>query len=123
MAANFPSLIPSCRIYTPGAVASSNLRHLSLEQTSVRHSSVSYGHTLRMRFMSVSRAQQQSLVSHYAFHAGFEPFDLSTETLSGTNLTFPTGYKWRYSASPTIEEINSQINITVDLELLPPYTI
>ena len=123
MASNFPSLSPSSRVYTPGSVASSNLGHLSGEQTGVRHSSASYGHQLRMTFVSVSRADQQSLVSHYAFHGSFEPFDLATETLVATNLTFPTGYKWRYSESPAIEEVNGQINISVSLELLPPYTI
>tara|TARA_R100001443_G_scaffold15425_1_gene25265 strand:- start:1466 stop:1837 length:372 start_codon:yes stop_codon:yes gene_type:complete len=123
MASNFPSISPSSRVFTPGSVASSNLGHLSGEQTGVRHSSASYGHRLRMTFVSVSRSQQQSLVSHYAFHANFEPFDLSSETLVATNLTFPTGYKWRYSESPTIEEVNGQINMSVSLELLPPYTI
>ncbi len=123
MASDFPSLSPSSRVYVPGSVASSNLGHLSGEQTAVRHSSVSYGHRLRMTFISVTRAQQQSLVNHFAFHGSFEPFDLSTETLVATNLSFPTGYKWRYSESPTIEEVNSQINISVSLELLPPYTI
>ena len=123
MASNFPSLTPSSRIYTPGSVASSNLGHLSGEQTAVRHSSVSYGHLLKMTFLSVTRAQQQSLVSHYSFTGHFEPFDLATETLVATNLAFPTGYKWRYLESPTINEVNGQINISVTLELLPPYTI
>lgn len=123
MASNFPSITPSSRVFTPGSVASSNLGHLSGEQTAVRHSSASYGHQLRMTFVSVSRAQQQSLVSHYAFHGSFEPFDLATETLTATNLTFPTGYKWRYSESPEIEEVDGQINMSVSLELLPPYTI
>lgn len=123
MAADFPSLSPSSRVYTPGSVASSNLVQLSGEQTAVRHSSVSYGHRLRMTFLSVTRAQQQSLVSHFAFTGHFEPFDLSTETLVATNLAFPTGYKWRYAESPEIEEVDGQINISVSLELLPPYTI
>ena len=123
MASNFPSITPSSRVYTPGSVASSNLAHLSGQQTAVRHSSASYSHRLRMTFVSVTRAQQQSLVAHYAFHGSFEPFDLATETLVATNLTFPTGYKWRYAESPEIEEVNSQINMSVSLELLPPYTI
>tara|TARA_R100001082_G_scaffold32010_1_gene16418 strand:+ start:2870 stop:3241 length:372 start_codon:yes stop_codon:yes gene_type:complete len=123
MAANFPSLLPSGRIFTPGSFSSSALGNLSGTETNVRHSSASYGHQLRLTFISVTRSQQQSLVSHYAFHGNFEPFDLSTETLTATNLTFPTGYKWRYSASPAMEEVNGQINITVNLELLPPYTI
>ena len=124
MASDFPSsLTPSSRIYIPGSVASSNLGHLSGEQTAVRHSSVSYGHMLRMSFVAVTRAQQQALVSHFAFHGNFEPFDLATETLAATNLTFPTGYKWRYSGSPTMEEVNGVINMSVSLELLPPYTI
>ena len=123
MAANFPSLTPSGRVYTPGFFSSSALGTLSGNETNVRHSSVSYGHLLRLTFLSVTRAQQQSLVSHYAFHGSFEPFDLATETLVATNLTFPTGYKWRYSGSPEIEEVDGQINMNVDLELLPPYTI
>ena len=124
MAANFPSsLVPSGRVYTPGFFASSALGTLSGNETNVRHSSVSYGHQLRLTFLSVTRAQQQSLVSHYAFHGSFEPFDLATETLVATNLTFPTGYKWRYSGSPTMEEVNGVINMSVSLELLPPYTI
>ena len=124
MAADFPSsLVPSSRVYTPGSFASSNLPHTSGEQTGVRHSSALYGHRLRMTFVSVSRADQQSLVSHYAFHGSFEPFDLATETLVATNLTFPTGYQWRYSESPAIEEVDGQINMSVSLELLPPYTI
>jgi hypothetical protein len=123
MAANFPSITPSLRVYTPGSVASSNLVHLSFEQTAVRHSSASYGHRLRMTFVSVTRAQHQSLRSHFAFHGSFEPFDLATETLVATNLSFPTGYKWRYSESPEVEEVDGQINISVTLELLPPYTI
>tara|TARA_Y100001951_G_C11294529_1_gene274606 strand:- start:1965 stop:2336 length:372 start_codon:yes stop_codon:yes gene_type:complete len=123
MASDFPSLTPSSRVFTPGSVASSNLGHLSGEQTAVRHSSVSYGHRLRMTFVSVTRAQQQNLVSHFAFHGHFEPFDLPTETLVATNLTFPTGYQWRYAESPEIEEVEGQINMSVSLELLPPYTI
>jgi len=123
MGSPFPSLTPSSRVYIPGSVASSNIGQLSGNQTAVRHSSVAFGHSLRMTFVSVTRAQQQSLVSHYVFHANFETFDLATETLAATNLTFPSGYKWRYAASPTIEEADAQINITVSLELLPPYTI
>ena len=124
MAADFPSsLVPSSRVYTPGSFASSNLPHTSGQQTAVRHSSVAYGHRLRMTFVSATRAQQQALVNHYAFHANFDPFDLSTETLTATNLSFPTGYKWRYLESPTINEVNGQINMSVSLELLPPYTI
>tara|TARA_B100001250_G_scaffold394696_1_gene398888 strand:+ start:339 stop:710 length:372 start_codon:yes stop_codon:yes gene_type:complete len=123
MNSNFPSITPSSRIYTPGSVASSNLGHLSGEQTAVRHSSASYGHRLRMTFVSVTRAQHQSLRTHFAFYGSFEPFDLATETLVATNLSFPTGYKWRYLESPEVEEVDGQINISVTLELLPPYTI
>jgi len=37
MASDFPSITPSSRIYVPGSVASSNLGHLSGEQTAVSH--------------------------------------------------------------------------------------
>tara|TARA_R100000781_G_scaffold83723_1_gene51562 strand:- start:797 stop:1162 length:366 start_codon:yes stop_codon:yes gene_type:complete len=120
---NFPAIAPSSRTYIPGNFASSSINVLSGKETNVRHSSTAFGHQLKLKFKSVTTSQRHEIVSHYMLHANFETFDLTTTTLVATNLTFPTSYEWRYSDSPEIEEDEGQIDITIKLELLPPYTI
>ena len=121
--ANFPSLTPTSRTYIPGTYASSVMPCLRGTETNVRHSNASVGHILRMTFVNITRANHFSLVSHYALHGTFVTFDLTSTTLAATNLTFPTNYKWRYKSRPSVEETATQIDLQVELELLPPYTI
>tara|TARA_B100000579_G_scaffold59374_2_gene42775 strand:+ start:2990 stop:3361 length:372 start_codon:yes stop_codon:yes gene_type:complete len=122
--ANFPSgIIPSSRVYTPGTFPSSSLPTMKGEETNIRHSSASYGHSLTLTFKSIPRTDFNSILNHYVTHANYETFDLSTDLLTATNLTFPTGYKWRYATSPEVNEGIGQIDIAINLELLPPYNI
>lgn len=121
--AAFPALQPTTRIYTPGTSASTKLPVLDGYETSVRHSNASVGHILRMTFTRLSSADRFSLVSHYALHGTFEPFDLSATTLIATNLTFPANYLWRYLSAPVIDQSCDIIDATVELQLLPPYLI
>lgn len=121
--ATFPALEPSTRTYTPGTSASTELPVLDGYETSVRHSNASVGHILRMTFTALSSADRFSLVSHYALHGTFEPFDLSATTLIATNLTFPANYLWRYLSTPVINQSCLIINASVELQLLPPYLI
>lgn len=92
-------------------------------EASVRHSNASVGHILRMTFTRLSSSDRFSLVSHYALHGTFEPFDLSATTLIATNLTFPADYLWRYLSAPVIDQSCDIIDATVELQLLPPYLI
>lgn len=121
--ATFPALNPSTRTYTPGISASTEFAVLDGFENSVRHSNASVGHILRMTFTRLSSADTFSLVSHYALHGTFEPFDLSATTLTATNLTFPSGYLWRYLTAPVIDQSCDITNATVELQLLPPYLI
>ena len=123
MGANFPPLAPSTRTYIPGTYASSALPSLTGNETNIRHSNASVGHRLRMNFINITRANHFLIVSHYSMHGTFETFDLTSTTLQGTNLTVPTNYQWRYLERPTIEETLTQIDIQVELQLLPPYVI
>lgn len=121
--ATFPALQPSTRTYTPGTSASTELTVLDGYETSVRHSNASVGHILRMTFTRLSSADRFSIVSHYALHGTFEPFDLSATTLIATNLAFPVNYLWRYLSAPVIDQSCDIIDATVELQLLPPYLI
>lgn len=118
--ATFPALNPSTRTYTPASSANTPLRVLTGDEVSVRHSSSSVGHRLRMTFNLLSRADHYSLISHYALHGRFESFDLDSATLVGSGLTFPSGYQWIYVSPPETEEVCEQIYATVELELIPP---
>lgn len=121
--ATFPSLQPATRTYTPGTSASTEFDVLNGNQTSVRHSNASVGHVLTMTFNRLTSSEVFELVSHYSLHGIFESFDLSTTTLIATNLTFPSGYLWRYLSPPTINQTCSNTDATVELQLLPPYLI
>lgn len=121
--ATFPALTPSSRTYTPASSPNTALRVLTGDESSVRHSSSSVGHRLRMGFQQISRADHYSLISHYALHGRFEAFDLPAEPLTGSGLTFPSGYQWIYVSPPETEEVCDQIIVSVDLELIPPYSI
>jgi hypothetical protein len=117
----FPALTPSTRAYTPSSSASTSLRVLTGNEVSVRQSSSSVGHQLRMSFNLLSRADHYSLISHYALHGRFESFDLDSTTLAGSGLTFPSGYQWIYITPPQTEEVCGEIYATVELEMVPPY--
>jgi hypothetical protein len=119
--ATFPALQPASRTYTPGTTASSEFAVLDGYQASVRHSNASVAHVLRMNFAALTAAEKFSVISHYALHGTFGPFDLPSSLL--TNVAFPAGYLWRYLAPPQIEEACDVISATVELQLLPPYLI
>ena len=121
--ATFPALNPATRTYVPGTSASTEFAVLDGFETSVRHSNASVSQILRMTFTRVSSADTFNLVSHYSLHGTFEPFDLSVTTLVATNLTFPSGYLWRYLSAPVINQSCEITDATVELQLLPPYLI
>lgn len=121
--ATFPSLQPASRTYTPGTSASSEFGVLNGYESSVRHSNASVAHILRMTFAALTAAEKFSIISHYALHGTFEPFDLPSSLLTATSVTFPVGYLWRYLSPPQIDETCDVISATVELQLLPPYLI
>ena len=121
--ATFPSLQPASRTYTPGTDASSEFAVLDGYEASVRHSNASVAHVLRMTFAVLTAAEKYNIISHYALHGTFEPFDLPSSLLTATNVTFPAGYLWRYLSPPQIEEDCGVISATVELQLLPPYLV
>lgn len=121
--ATFPSLKPTSRTYTPGQRPNTTVMSVGGDETSVRHSNGSTSYFLRLGFRGVTAAQHFSVLGHYNLHERFVPFDLPTEVLEGSGLTFPTGYQWVYVGSPATEVLPGETTLTVELELLAPYTI
>lgn len=121
--ATFPALNPSVRTYVPGVQPSTSINTLNGTEISVRNGNSSNAFRLRMSFALLSRDSHFELLSHYVMHGRFQPFDLSATTLTASGLTFPSTYLWIYAASPETEESCGQISATVELELIPSYTV
>jgi hypothetical protein len=121
--ANFPALNPQSRTYTPGAAPSTPLGALDGDELMVRHANVVNGYTLRLGFTGLTQAQHFEITSHYMLHGRFEPFDLDAITLLGSGLTFPSGYSWIYVKAPDTTYTPDVISVSVELELVAPYTL
>lgn len=121
--ATFPALGPVTRSYTPGEYANSHISVLDGDELSVRHTNAATGYTLRLGFRGLTPAEHYTIVSHYSLHGRFAPFDLPAITLQDSGLTFPSGYEWIYASSPQTNYSPGLIEVTVELELVPPYTI
>lgn len=119
----FPALQPTTRTYTPGQHPNSLLGVLSGDEVSVRHTNGSTGNILSLTFDLISRAEQYDVISHYSLHGRFVPFDLDATTLIASGIEIPTGYQWIYTGSPTVDETCSIINVSVELELIPPINL
>lgn len=121
--ATFPSLKPNARTYIPGTYPATPIPSLNGDELSVRHNNAAVGHILRLVFNGLTTDEHFELTSHYMLHGRFEPFDLPSATLQSSELTFPTGYLWLYTSSPETTYDPGVISVSVELELVPPYTI
>lgn len=121
--ATFPALNPQSRTYTPGSAPSTPLGALDGDELMVRHANVEAGYFLRLGFTGLTQAQHFAITSHYMLHGRFDPFDLDVETLKGSGLTFPTGYNWIYAKAPDTTYAPGVISVSVELELVAPYTL
>tara|TARA_B100001142_G_C14347269_1_gene660555 strand:- start:3625 stop:3993 length:369 start_codon:yes stop_codon:yes gene_type:complete len=121
--ADFPSLAPQSRTYTPGSYAVLRSTTLSGVETTVRKNNAAVNYRLRLTFTSGSTSQQKQIFSHYAIQNRFQPFDLPSSVLQGSALTFPSGYQWIYANPPAVAYDPGVIKVSVELQLIPPYSI
>jgi len=121
--ATFPALNPNTRTYIPGGAAATAITTLDGDELSVRHTNSSVGHILRLGFVGLTAEAYKQITNHYMLHGRFEPFDLSATTLQSSDLVFPANYLWIYTASPETTYEPGVITVSVELELIPPYTI
>ena len=121
--ADFPSLIPQSRAYTPGSYAVLRTNTLSGNEISVRRNNAAFDHRLSFTFISGSVADQNTVFSHYAIHNRFQPFDLPDSVLSGSELTFPPNYQWIYAGPPEVSYDPGVVTVSVELQLVAPYEV
>lgn len=121
--ATFPSYSPQTRAFTPGIYAAVAVSTYFGGETSVRRTNASNGHTLSMTFVSNDTTLQKKIYEHYLVTNRFLPFDLPDLVLEGSELSFPTGYRWIYSQPPEAEYTPGLVTVSVSLELVPPYSI
>lgn len=121
--ATFPALNPQSRTYTPGEHPNTPISVMTGDEVSVRHTNASVSHRLRLGFVGLTSEQHYSITSHYSLHGRFLSFDIPASITTGSNLTFPQNYVWLYAGPPTTEYAPGIVTVTVELELVPPYTI
>jgi len=121
--ADFPALNPQVRSFTPAQYPNSHIGTLIGDELSVRHTNSSTGSILRLTFNGITQSTKTDLIAHYSFHARFAPFDLTATTLLGSDITIPANYEWIYVGPPEFDETPDTITATVELELIPPYTL
>jgi len=119
----FPSLNPQSRSFTPGQYAASQVKTLFGGEVSVRRTNASVSSFLRLSFTSGNTDEQDEIFSHYAIHNRFQAFDVPAVVLLGSELTFPTDYQWIYAGPPEVSYEPGLITVSVELELVPPYSL
>lgn len=121
--ADFPTLTPQARTFTPGAFAVLSADTLSGEKVSVRRNNAATDYLLTLTFISDSVENQNKIFNHFASQNRFQPFDLPSGVLANSGLSFPSGYQWIYRDSPQVTYEPSTITVSVELELVAPYNI
>ena len=121
--ADFPSLTPQARTYTPGAFAAYSVNTVSGDHITVRRNNAAVDQRLTLFFVSNTVDDQNSIYTHYATQNRFAPFNLPSSVLSGANLAFPANYKFIYAGPPEVTYDPGVITVSVELQLVPPYDI
>ena len=120
--ADFPSLTPQARTYTPGAFAALNSNTLSGDYVCVRRNNAAYNHLLTLTFVSDTVDDQNSIYSHYTIQNRFAPFDLPASVLAGSELVFLLTTDLSMQP-PQVTYDPGVIVVSVELQLVAPYEV
>jgi len=121
--ADFPTLTPETRTFTPGSFAVMRTKTVSGDDFSVRKTNAATDYLLSLTFVSSDATQQNSIFAHYVIQNRFQPFDLPSSITDGGGFTLPAGYQWIYVNAPKVNFTPGSVEVSVDLELVAPYTI
>jgi len=121
--ANFPSIKPSSRSYSPGQFPVKTYRGLSGAVVKRVFGNRAYGHTIELQFNNISDANTKTILDHYYGQGGsYLRFALPNEMFSGINDTLkgviqaPSNILWEYAEPPIVESVfNGRSNVSVRL--------
>jgi len=122
--ANFPSITPSARSWTPGRLPVQTLTSLAGYETRIQTGSIAVNQQLKLQFNNLSEAAGKSITDHFALAKGvYEQFDLPAAVFGGMSSyghIKPSGNLWRYESAPSVEYgPNGRQSIEVSLVAVP----
>lgn len=121
--ADFPSLRPSGRSYTPGQYPVKVYRGLSGATVKRVFGNRAFGHSIELQFQNISDANTKLILDHYYGQYGsYARFKLPDAVFSGMSTTLrgvvqtPTNILWEYAEPPQVESVFNGIStVTVRL--------
>jgi hypothetical protein len=121
--ANFPSIRPTARSYTPGQFPIKVYRGLSGATVKRVFGNRSFGHTIELQFQNITDASVKAILDHYYGEYGsYNRFALPNETFSGMSdslrgtVQAPSNILWEYAQPPQVESVfNGRSTVTVNL--------
>ena len=121
--ANFPSIRPTGRSYSPGQFPIKIYRGLSGATVKRIFGNRSFGHSIELEFANITDANVKLILDHYyAQGGGYTRFALPNDIFSGMNdslrgvVQAPTNIQWEYAQPPQVESVfNGRSTVTVSL--------
>lgn len=122
--ADFPSLTPSGRSWTPGAAPMTSFRSMAGYEVRVRHGSLAVGQQLSLAFDNLLEADAKAVTDHYALAYGeLETFELPAAVFGGMasyGHIKPSQNQWRYGGPPQVSFVAPGIaSVSVTLQAVP----
>ena len=122
--ANFPSIVPSSRLYSQGNFPNVIQSSLSGVTTGFRRGNRRIDQTLQLVFLNLTETQVNQIRTHYDGQNGsFEIFYLSSSVWAGYGtppVPLVSDFAWLYSSPPIITDaFPSRWNVTLELRTVP----
>lgn len=121
--ANFPSIRPTGRSYSPGQFPTKIYRGLSGATVKRIFGNRSFGHSIELEFANITDANVKLILDHYYAQGGnYIRFALPNEIFSGMSdglrgvVQAPVNILWEYAQPPQVESVfNGRSTVTVSL--------
>lgn len=121
--ADFPSIRPTSRSYSPGQFPVKTYRGLSGAVVKRVFGNKAYGHTIELQFNNISDTNTKAILDHYYGQSGsYFRFALPDAMFSGMDSTLassvqaPSNISWEYAEPPAVESVfNGRSNVSVRL--------
>ena len=120
---DFPALNPQGRTYTPGAFAALSTNTMAGSHITVRRTNAAVNHRLSLTFASNEVDDHNAIYIHYLTQNRFAPFDIPASILAGSNISLPSNYQFIYAKAPDVTYEPDLITVSVELQLVPSYSI
>ena len=117
---NFPSVVPSGRVFTGGQIPTTAYKSMSGKETRILLSDKWIEHRLSLTFSNVLETGVQSIMDHWENRVGeYASFSLPSTVWRGWSkytAAVSSSQKWRYESRPEVTAVSPGImTVTVAL--------